>query len=257
MDKGDFVFRMAQLENKATDLSTSSLLEIERQRLVGEKEWLERERRELEQLKSLVRQRQALEVERTSLVSQKDQLESKSLETFKKQSYEDQLKKSVEERKKVEQTLQEVEELKIKLANLAGLSTKRINEIGRDENFIAYDDGTVLDTKTNLMWWSKDIEVHDWENANYKSRIFRGGGYSDWRLPSIIELETIYIKNSNRLFRTIGFIDLSGPEIYSKDIGDEITRTTFLYFDFRDGTEGYTAWSTIGGVGLLPVRLAN
>jgi len=30
------------------------------------------------------------------------------------------------------------------------------NEIKRDGRFVAYDDGTVLDTKTNLMWAAKD-----------------------------------------------------------------------------------------------------
>lgn len=37
---------------------------------------------------------------------------------------------------------------------------------GRDDRFIAYDNGTVLDTSTNLMWASMDNGIDiNWDNA--------------------------------------------------------------------------------------------
>ncbi len=66
-------------------------------------------------------------------------------------------------------------------------------EIGRDGRFIAYDNGTVLDTKTNLMWAAKDngSEIN-WVNAKYYCENYRGGGYTDWRMPTQDELEGLY-----------------------------------------------------------------
>ncbi|MBF0227917.1 MAG: DUF1566 domain-containing protein [Desulfobacterales bacterium] len=60
-------------------------------------------------------------------------------------------------------------------------------------NFIAYDDGTVLDTKTNLMWAVKDNGSDiNWNNAKKYCENYRVGGYSDWRLPTQDELENLY-----------------------------------------------------------------
>jgi uncharacterized caspase-like protein len=63
----------------------------------------------------------------------------------------------------------------------------------RDGRFIAYDNGTVLDTKTNLMWAAKDngkgIEHRSASDYCYN---YRGGGYTDWRMPNQYELEALY-----------------------------------------------------------------
>lgn len=59
--------------------------------------------------------------------------------------------------------------------------------------FIAYDNGTVLDTLTNRMWAAKD-NGSDIDGANAKSYYenYRGCGYSDWRMPTQDELANIY-----------------------------------------------------------------
>ena len=201
LDKGDFVFRIAQLENKKTDLSDSSLIEFERQRLAEEKELWERERIELEQFKLLAMQRQKLEAERANFANPKSDFEPRSSsESINKQFANEQAKEVAEESIKVTQQLDEIEKLKTQLASLGISPTSELNEIGRDGSFIAYDDGTVLDKKSNLMWWSKSMKlpgISGWSGAQFKSKNFRGGGYSDWRLPTIDELKTIYNKNRN------------------------------------------------------------
>ena len=66
-------------------------------------------------------------------------------------------------------------------------------EISRDGRFIAYDNGTVLDTKTNLMWASKDNGGNiNWTNAKAYCENYRGGGYTDWRMPTRDELAGLY-----------------------------------------------------------------
>ena len=82
----------------------------------------------------------------------------------------------------------------------ANVST-RLREIARDGNFIAYDNGVVLDTTTNLMWAAKDNgENIDWHDAKKECENYRGGGYTDWRLPTQDELLTLYDGNA---FRTL------------------------------------------------------
>ncbi len=69
-------------------------------------------------------------------------------------------------------------------------SRKKINADGR---FTAYDDGTVLDTQTGLMWAAKDNGVDiNWQNAKSYCENYRGGGYTDWRMPTQDELARLY-----------------------------------------------------------------
>jgi hypothetical protein len=66
-------------------------------------------------------------------------------------------------------------------------------EKARDGRFIAYDNGTVLDTRTNLMWAAKDNGSDiNWHNAKSYCENYRGGGYSDWRMPTPDELAGLY-----------------------------------------------------------------
>jgi hypothetical protein len=66
-------------------------------------------------------------------------------------------------------------------------------ETGRDGRFIAYVDGTVLDTKTNLMWAAQasgeDVTTH---GANTVVENYHVGGYTDWRIPTQDEMLGLY-----------------------------------------------------------------
>ncbi len=66
-------------------------------------------------------------------------------------------------------------------------------EIRSDGRFIAYDDGTVLDTRNKLMWAAKDNEYDlNWVSAKSYCDNYRGGGYKDWRMPTEEELKGIF-----------------------------------------------------------------
>ncbi len=72
-------------------------------------------------------------------------------------------------------------------------------EIGKASRFIAYNNGTVLDTKTNLMWAAKDNGSDiDWAKAKSYCKNYRESGYTDWRLPTQDELEGLYDENKSR-----------------------------------------------------------
>ncbi|MEI7752716.1 MAG: DUF1566 domain-containing protein, partial [Candidatus Omnitrophota bacterium] len=58
-----------------------------------------------------------------------------------------------------------------------------------------YNNGTVLDTRTGLMWAAKDNGSDiNWANAKSYCANYRGGGYSDWRMPTQDELAGLYDK---------------------------------------------------------------
>jgi hypothetical protein len=77
-------------------------------------------------------------------------------------------------------------------------SVSGAGETGRDGRFIAYDDGTVLDTRTNLMWAARDnVSDINWVDAKSYCENYRGGGYTDWRMPTQDELAGLYDKSKS------------------------------------------------------------
>jgi len=66
-------------------------------------------------------------------------------------------------------------------------------ETRRDARFIAFDDRTVVDTATNLMWVARDNGIDTtWAKAKVFCEQCRVGGYSDWRLPTGDELAGLF-----------------------------------------------------------------
>lgn len=62
----------------------------------------------------------------------------------------------------------------------------------KGSRFTAYDNGTVLDTETGLMWATKDNgQDINWKNAKTYCESCRGG-YDDWRMPTQDELYGLY-----------------------------------------------------------------
>ncbi len=66
-----------------------------------------------------------------------------------------------------------------------------------DGRFIDLGEGVIKDTKTGMMWTKKDSYVDlghslSWNESNEYVNELSSGGYSDWRLPTISELKTIY-----------------------------------------------------------------
>ncbi|MBC3619219.1 Lcl C-terminal domain-containing protein [Vibrio metschnikovii] len=72
------------------------------------------------------------------------------------------------------------------------------------EDFKIYDNGTVIHTKTGLMWarcplgqtWNGTTCIgkpglYSWSNALSNVKRVNYGGYADWRLPNVNELESI------------------------------------------------------------------
>jgi len=69
------------------------------------------------------------------------------------------------------------------------------------DRFVDNKDGTVTDTKTNLMWirngWLMEFfSAETWLDAIDKCKRFRHGNYTDWRLPTLEEWSSLIDKNN-------------------------------------------------------------
>jgi len=130
--------------------------------------------------------------------------------------------------------------------------------IAKDGRFIAYNNGTVLDTRTKLMWAAKDngSVINCW-NANSYCNHYRGGGYTDWRMPTLDELAGLYDKN--KTYNTDGGYDVHLTEMI------RLTHNTIIWTSETRGSEseavsfgfvtGKGYWYSCGnGIGALPVR---
>jgi hypothetical protein len=110
-----------------------------------------------------------------------------------------------------------------------------VKDIERDGRFIAYDNGTVLDTKTNVVWAASDNGVAlSWPDAKAYCESYRGGGYTDWRLPTREELVGLYdATKSYRLPAVAGDNRVGGPYDVS-----EVHLTKLIHLT------GSSAWSS-------------
>jgi hypothetical protein len=146
-------------------------------------------------------------------------------------------------------------------AALGAKPVSMIREIGRDGHFIAYNSGTVLDTKTNLMWAQMDNGRDiNWVDAKSYCENYRGGGYTDWRMPTQNELEGLYGYGNYRSskcgsdktyeFRLTELIRLSCVAPWASDRRESQT----AYFHFSEGGRYWDYPSNDDRFRALPVR---
>jgi Caspase domain/Protein of unknown function (DUF1566) len=116
-------------------------------------------------------------------------------------------------------------------------------------------DNIVIDDRTGLFWMKKDIDADiDWEAAMRYCENLRLGGFADWRVPAIEELEGVYDPNGVRNMRRP--LHLTYRSLWSATkIGDG---SSALFFDFIDGRRyplilgNYTRVMCVRGGGLPP-----
>ena len=132
-------------------------------------------------------------------------------------------------------------------------------ETGRDGRFIAYDNGTVLDTKTNLMWAAKDNGRDiSFSDARSYCQNYRGGGYTDWRMPTLDELAGLYDR-SKTYKSECGEEHLTKLIRISCDLvlASETRGSEAAGFEFFGGKRMWLNQSTNLFQRALPVRLAK
>jgi hypothetical protein len=141
-------------------------------------------------------------------------------------------------------------------------------KVARDERFIAYANGTVLDTKTNLMWAgaSSGSSLSEYSDAEDYCERYSGGGYKDWRMPTIDELNSLYNENlsNDQGYHVTKLISVGGNYVWGMQ--NSWGGTGVFNFKTRTSELGYheVYGNRIFGDGLinldpmaLPVRTKN
>ena len=124
----------------------------------------------------------------------------------------------------------------------------------QDSRFTAVGGDAVLDTSTGLMWAATDNgEDITWEQAKFYCKNFHGGGHTDWRLPTLAELDTLFDQNSESRFKTFKSITLTGCCPWTSDSRRNRARTIF----FMTGEINTFDQATSSSMRALPVRTAR
>ena len=86
------------------------------------------------------------------------------------------------------------------------------------------------DSATGLIWGAKDngASVSPNEGSNYCKNL-KSGGYSDWRMPKIDELEGLYDSKQKKLNKIKGPIELSDPCVLSGSTNNSGEVWTFCF----------------------------
>jgi hypothetical protein len=153
-----------------------------------------------------------------------------------------------------------VEVAPIKAERLPSPSTA--SEKDKDDRFIAYDNGTVLDKETGLMWAAKDNGFDiEWRHAKRYCEKYRGGGYTDWRMPTAEDLDGLFDPLTSYKIGPKGYpvyltnlIQLTGCCPWGSDVRDD----KHAAYNFHGGVR--PIWDTHGyywNRRALPVRSAK
>lgn len=248
--------------------ATSDLDDANR-KLEEEQRRILEERASFAKKKALEMNRQFVAEERERLTAEQDrarQEEARHLEAA-KTSLEEERQKMAEERKRLaaEQEAEGLEAAQEKakkstiLAMAKRPSQPTAPETARDGRFIAYRDGTVLDTSTNLMWAAKDNGRDiKWANAKSYCKNYRGGGHKDWRMPTHDELAGLY--DNDKSYRSMcGDVKLTklirltcGASWASEARGSDAALFYFYY-----GSRSWVRQSYGRSARALPVRSCN
>jgi len=112
--------------------------------------------------------------------------------------------------------------------------------VKEEDRFVDNGDGTVTDSKTNLMWAAKDSgEEFRSDTAEHYCAANRGGGHRDWRMPTMEELKGLYNLDYSQApecwdkspVHLTRLIHLSCPHVWSAtESGSHIAR--FFYFSY-------------------------
>lgn len=137
-------------------------------------------------------------------------------------------------------------------------------EIKKDGPISAYDDNTVLDNRTKLMWAKSDNGADiNWTDAKKYCDQYRVGGYNDWRLPTLAELASLY--DAKKSYKTAcgstvkktALIEISCSSLWSSETRGSGDTAEAAFFQFSTGKQLWYLQSNPFYGRVLPVRSAR
>lgn len=114
--------------------------------------------------------------------------------------------------------------------------------------------GTVTDTKTNLTWQEDsardgvgNFRLTDWNEALYFCESLELGGKQDWRLPTIIEMETIIDISASDPATYAAFSSLTYSGYYWTATTQDYDRDNAWLITFENGGDGTKSKTSASG----------
>ena len=135
----------------------------------------------------------------------------------------------------------------IVLCELCMVSAASLNRLVKN------GDQTITDTKTGLMWAAKDNGIPiNWHNAISYCQNFKGGGNTDWRMPTLDERAGLYDpkeKNKNG-YHINKLIRTTASTCWAAETNDNLAGR----YNFKYGEVYWLRKSYSGPTRVLPVR---
>lgn len=121
-----------------------------------------------------------------------------------------------------------------------------------DGRFCDHGDGTVTDTTTTLMWAANIYTSNTtWENSATYCDTYTEGGYTDWRMPTAVELEELYYAGVRNYRHE--YIKILSNDVWSS----EIDSSNAAVISFFNGQWYWADQNTSNRIAVLPVRGGN
>ena len=148
---------------------------------------------------------------------------------------------------------------------LAALGLKRYKGevVVNDSRFIDNGNGPVTDTKTGLMWARRDNgENINWAEAKAYCENYRGGGYTNWRMPTENELAGLYDKSKSRPVACTSYYNIHvTTELIDMNCywywASEENSPNAAGFNFDNGVRTWQHQAIYSNFRALPVRSAK
>ncbi len=101
-----------------------------------------------------------------------------------------------------------------------------------ENSFVDNGDGTVADESTSLMWAQGDDGVElDWKDALAYANDSQLGGYSDWRLPNVKELQSIVDYSTSPSATDAGSVGAAIDDVFtSTEMTNEAGESDYGYY---------------------------
>ena len=127
------------------------------------------------------------------------------------------------------------------------LKSEHVGASPMESRFVVIQKGITKDTARGLMWGqSQPSDKMDWHQGVAYTENLRLGGYSDWRLPTVKELEGLIkyavgqgiTEHFHEFYNMFGFTDWM-PSYYwtSSPVENSINQALSVYFDYGDVSE--------------------
>ena len=100
---------------------------------------------------------------------------------------------------------------------------------GKEARFMKTSDGIIKDSVTGLQWLPDLGRNRTWDDAQAYVRGLKDGGFSDWRLPTGQELESLYDRSITEGYKIDPIFQLGFPVVWTGELDSNDSSSAWVY----------------------------